>query len=1084
MWKCITRLRSSLFLLGLILTLACYATTGRAAVVYWGLDTPALPADWTNVLGRVTYNDHRPPGVGAAISPSNLTFAHDNAHQNVLFRSPTFELDGSGSLTFGMNGGEGPNDLPSNASELTAGITTDSGCMGLALRDAVTGDYVLTKRRSGNGDDYQTLSWSVGDLTPYANDGRIYTLDYIDTYSGGWGWSALQKVSVPGFLSSGAPTLVWSAGADGNWSTGPWTPGTPAYPNATTSAKINTAHTVTVDGNHATQQLTALNEGKLVIAANGSLTVSGAISIAPVSTGKALTMAANSALSAQSGSVDSVSTGGNVTINVSGPGSLKVPSYAATAASVLTKGGAGTLALTNAAGSSDPLGANTTTINLNAGTLSLTGPTSQSMAIGLRGSIFTGTPDNETPMNLDNAAYTVSATRVFTGNKANTVLALPSYAGHDVLLTQQINNWNGFPQSSYGDHFVTAFSGTFTPKVTGDHNFHWDNDDRGLMYIDMDNNGVFDPGDKVGNYDWNENGTKSLVAGTAYNVIYMAQEHGGGENVNWMFTAPGLSERRVNPSDPAQAGMWNALQTTYGALDMSGKTLNVNGSAALQLTASSASFGALAINGGDLTLSGTGRAIFGSVVTSAGSRLAAGTMPLTINSGNASGDIAAGSLTKEGTGTLTLTGVNTFTGATAVNGGTLAIGNGGSGASLATTGIALANDASIAFHHADTMTLARVITGSGSLTKNGTGTLKVAAQQNYSGPTTIIGGTLKLESGGGGFRYYRFTPTLLKRPDDANSVQLSEVQFFLGDVWTAATAVSNPDGDNPGGEGPPNANDNNLGSKWLDFNKGALVYDFGSKTRFDEYNWATANDSDERDPLRWKIEGSDDNSIWTMLDDKTGTDQSVTGSRNTWVAPGESRFSGWSLGGGGGGSVDILPATTAMRIAAVGTLDLGGTSQQFASLSDDGGSGGAVINSDLGKPSVLTLNVTAGKATFSGNIRGGPGNGTISLIKKGAGTQVLTGSNTYTGNTTVEEGSLETGAISGPGNTTVADGASLLASSIVQDTLTIGAGGSVTIRATPGSAGEANAVSEPSTWILMAVGLLCWAVFRSLRSRY
>ena len=69
----------------------------------------------------------------------------------------------------------------------------------------------------------------------------------------------------------------------------------------------------------------------------------------------------------------------------------------------------------------------------------------------------------------------------------------------------------------------------------------------------------------------------------------------------------------------------------------------------------------------------------------------------------------------------------------------------------------------------------------------------------------------------------------------------------------------------------------------------------------------------------------------------------------------------------------------------------------------------------------------------------------------------------------------ELGALSGEGDTTVADGASLSAASIVQNTLTIGAGASVVIRETTGAAAGASAVPEPSLVALLltagAIGL-------------
>ncbi len=111
--------------------------------------------------------------------------------------------------------------------------------------------------------------------------------------------------------------------------------------------------------------------------------------------------------------------------------------------------------------------------------------------------------------------------------------------------------------------------------------------------------------------------------------------------------------------------------------------------------------------------------------------------------------------------------------------------------------------------------------------------------------------------------------------------------------------------------------------------------------------------------------------------------------------------------------VNTLPATTALSIAIGSTLDLSGGSQQVASLSDQTpGSGGSIINSGT-TASVLTLSLSGGATTFSGMIQGGggapSGSGTISLVVSGSGTQVLAGSNTYTGATSVNAATLQVG---------------------------------------------------------------------------
>ena len=135
-----------------------------------------------------------------------------------------------------------------------------------------------------------------------------------------------------------------------------------------------------------------------------------------------------------------------------------------------------------------------------------------------------------------------------------------------------------------------------------------------------------------------------------------------------------------------------------------------------------------------------------------------------------------------------------------------------------------------------------------------------------------------------GYRYYRFTPTKLRNDTTANSVQLSELAFYYSGSRLLSAAVSNPGGSNPQNETPELANDNNTSTKWLDFNKGALVYDFFSNQFIDAYNLTTANDVIDRDPIRWKLEGSVDAINWILIDDKSAADFATPTARFTTTA--------------------------------------------------------------------------------------------------------------------------------------------------------------------------------------------------------
>lgn len=106
-----------------------------------------------------------------------------------------------------------------------------------------------------------------------------------------------------------------------------------------------------------------------------------------------------------------------------------------------------------------------------------------------------------------------------------------------------------------------------------------------------------------------------------------------------------------------------------------------------------------------------------------------------------------GALTKVGTSTLTLSGDNSWEGVTTISAGTLQIGNGGTTGTLGTGNVV--NNASLVFNRSNDLTVANLMSGGGSLTKQGAGTLILAGNNSYSGGTTISGGTLQLGSGSG-----------------------------------------------------------------------------------------------------------------------------------------------------------------------------------------------------------------------------------------------------------------------------------------------------------------------------------------------
>jgi autotransporter-associated beta strand protein len=136
----------------------------------------------------------------------------------------------------------------------------------------------------------------------------------------------------------------------------------------------------------------------------------------------------------------------------------------------------------------------------------------------------------------------------------------------------------------------------------------------------------------------------------------------------------------------------------------------------------------------------TGGGAGGSFVTNTGANL----KTLTVNQSTTStyngiiqGNLA---LTKSNTGSLTLTGVNTYSGATTISAGTLQIGNGGTAGTLGAGNVT--NDSSLIFNRSDAVSVTNIIGGTGNVTKNGAGTTTLTANNSYTGNTTVNDGQL------------------------------------------------------------------------------------------------------------------------------------------------------------------------------------------------------------------------------------------------------------------------------------------------------------------------------------------------------
>jgi fibronectin-binding autotransporter adhesin len=172
-----------------------------------------------------------------------------------------------------------------------------------------------------------------------------------------------------------------------------------------------------------------------------------------------------------------------------------------------------------------------------------------------------------------------------------------------------------------------------------------------------------------------------------------------------------------------------------GAISGAG-ALTKDGAGALVLTGAGSHAGGTTIAVGTLQLGdgGTTGSITGDIINNAA--LVTNRSDVLFLDGSISG---SGSLTQAGGGVLILTADNSYTGGTTIASGSLSIGNGGTTGNIVGD---VANNGNLGFARSDTLTFAGTISGSGSVTQQAPGTTILTGTNSYGGETRIAAGTL------------------------------------------------------------------------------------------------------------------------------------------------------------------------------------------------------------------------------------------------------------------------------------------------------------------------------------------------------
>jgi autotransporter-associated beta strand protein len=464
-------------------------------------------------------------------------------------------------------------------------------------------------------------------------------------------------------------------------------------------------------------------------------------------------------------------------------------------------------------------------------------------------------------------------------------------------------------------------------------------------------------------------------------------------------TLAGPTVVAANLSGSARVNV-GAADTVIGTTTIGGGTLNVADSSGLGLERST-----VMVNTNNGLAFGVPTARLGSLSGAGGFALPA-TM-LTVGANNADtiygGTLrGGGGLTKTGSGTLLLTSSSTYTGPTLIDAGTLKLtsgvsGFGGNGSGWTVTDGANAPTA--------TAIAANVLT----LTDNGPPIFETrSAFYNNKVPTGA------------------FTASFVYQA--AGFMQADGVTFTLQNSPAGPAALG------------PNAAGSNLGyfgitpSAAIQLNiypgdPGGIGSAFTTGGTLSAYTSTSPVNLASGDPIQVMLSYDGSNLVENLTDQTNGQKYSktYTGVNLTAATGGTSAYVGFTgatggefaiqtisnftfIAGVGNGNLSGLPAATAVNISANAVFDLGGANQTIASLSDGGAppgsGGGSVVNSAPTLLSILTVSPTGSSTTFSGSIASGGTLGSIELVLNGTGTQVLSGTNTYTGGTFVDNGTL------------------------------------------------------------------------------